>query len=98
MRLCTAPTLADFFEVIADDARITTLHISLYMALAFKYSASKAKEPFQVTRRELMHLAKISSRHTYNKGMHELQEFGYIKYMPTHTPASGSLIVFKTLQ
>lgn len=91
------PSLMDFYEVIADDARISALHVSLYMALVFKYVQSDIREPFQILRREIMQLAKISARHTYNKGMHELHDFGYIKYIPSTSRLMASVVVFKNL-
>ncbi len=79
-------TLLNFCDAISDDARITPRHVSLYVALLHTWHRNAMQSPFEIVRNEVMIAAKISARFTYNKCMNELQQFGYIKYMPTSDP------------
>ena len=89
--------LIAFYDAIADDVRITTTHISLYMALLQQWNLNEGKSPIAITRDNIMRVAKISSRHTYNKCINQLQEYGYIQYMPSLSPFSYSIVYFKSL-
>lgn len=44
-----------------------------------------------------MKAAKINARYTYNKCMNNLQEFGYIDYMPSANSFTLSKVFIKTL-
>lgn len=77
------PQLSDFYNSIANDARIGTTHISLFMALLQQWNLNGGKKCFNIYREQIMKVAKISGRYTYNKCMNELQEFGYIRYKPS---------------
>lgn len=74
--------MADFFMVIADDARITVTHISLYLALLNEWQIGNLPETMEIDRVMIMEKAKISARSTYDKTMHDLADFGYIRYFP----------------
>lgn len=76
------PPLSDFYEAVVQDARIGTTHISLYMALLQQWNLNGGKNPIFVERDNVMRAAKINSRHTYNRCMSNLHEFGYIVYEP----------------
>jgi hypothetical protein len=84
--------LSDFYEAIEGDARVRSTHISLYFALLQKWKASGETNPMTIVREEIMKMAKISARHTYNKCMHELHQFGYIRYIPSCNPFLGSIV------
>lgn len=86
-----------FYKIIADDARINTTHISLYMALVHHWSLNKGKNPITISRNNIMKTAKISARHTYNKCINELREYGYIKYVPSSNSLSGSIVYLNSL-
>lgn len=77
------PPLSKFYNAIEKDARINTTHISLYMALLQQWNSSGGKKAMKVKRTELMKLAKINARYTYNKCINDLKEFGYINYSPS---------------
>lgn len=76
------PPLSGFYRAIADDARIGSTHISIYMALLQQWNINGGNNPVNIERILIMKAAKINARHTYNKCINELQEFGYIKYEP----------------
>ena len=84
--------MVEFYRAIADDARINTTHISLYMALIHQWSLNRGKNPITISRDNIMKTAKISARHTYNKCINELREYGYIKYVPSSNANSGSSV------
>lgn len=45
-----------------------------------------------------MKTAKISARHTYNKCINGLHEYGYIQYIPSSDAFSGSSVYLNPLQ
>lgn len=89
--------LTGFYEAIADDARIGVTHISLYMALLQQWNTSGGNNPVIIVRSKIMKAAKINARYTYNKCMNNLQEFGYITYLPASNPFNCSIVYLKTL-
>jgi hypothetical protein len=84
--------LSQFYKAIEDDAKINSTHISLYFALLQRWNLDQSSSSFLIVRDELMKTAKISSRHTYNKCMNELCEYGYIDYSPSSNPFTGSTV------
>ena len=89
--------LTVFYEAIADDARIGTTHISLYMALLQQWNLNGGMNPINITRVTIMKAAKINARYTYNKCMNNLQEFGYITYLPSSNSCRRSTVFLKGL-
>jgi len=89
--------LTVFYEAIADDARIGTTHISLYMALLQQWNLNGGMNPINITRVIIMKAAKINARYTYNKCMNNQQEFGYITYLPSSNPCRRSTVFLKGL-
>jgi hypothetical protein len=77
------PPLSLFYKAIAEDARIGASHISLYMALLQQWNLNGGQNPVKVSRKLLMKSAKINARHTYNKCMNNLHDYGYIAYAPS---------------
>lgn len=88
--------LAVFYRMVESDRRMGTTHVSLYMALFYIWSQSRCQGPVAFTRQEVMPIAKINGRATYHKCMNELQEYGYIRYVPSCNPFLKSLVYFKT--
>ena len=76
------PPLSEFYASAADDPRIGSTHISLYMALLQQWNVGGGINPFFIERLPVMRLAKISARHTYNKCLTDLHTFGYLVYTP----------------
>ncbi len=88
--------LASFYEAIEDDARIGNTHICLYMALLHESNSSVQQKSIAINRERIMRNARIS-RKTYNKCMKELQEYGYIDYIPSSNPTINSQAYLKRL-
>ena len=84
------------FRHFADDEKITPFHISLYMALFQKWNSIKFRNPISIARDEIMYLSKIGSANTYIKCLKELNQWGYIKYVPSHNYHVGSKIYMYT--
>ena len=89
--------LSDFYKAIEDDVKINSTHISLYFALLQKWNLNQSQNPVLIVRDELMKTAKINARHTYNKCMNELDEYGYINYSPSSNPFARSTVYLKQL-
>ena len=87
------------FERFAVDDQITSYHISLYWALFQVWNKNRFRNPFPITREEIMFLARIGSTNTYAKCMKELRAWGYISYNSSgnlHTGWKVSCIRFDT--
>ena len=91
------PPMTGFYEAIEEDARIGTTHISLYMALLQEWNLNGGINPISIARTTIMKAAKINARYTYNKCMNNLQEFGYITYLPSSNPTTNSTVYLKGL-
>lgn len=83
---------SNFFAAIADDPRITTTHISLYMALLHCWKEQGFACPLYVFSHEIMQVAKILSSATYARSMRDLRDFGYIRYEPSYKRNQGSKV------
>jgi hypothetical protein len=82
--------LLTFLSKAQTDPRLSTAHISIYVVL-FAESYIGHADPVSFSRPAVMQSAKISSRATYHRCMRDLNDFGYIRYIPSHHPALGSL-------
>ncbi len=92
------PQLTAFFEAIAEDPRISTTHICVYMALLQQWNKNGGINPFMILRNNIMKASKINARFTYNKCMNNLQEYGYITYQPSSNPFVFSTVYLKGLK
>ncbi|PWA10469.1 hypothetical protein [Flavobacterium laiguense] len=90
----TLKPLSDFFKAIKNDYRISVTHIGIYAALLQFRVDSGFINPIQVRSYEIMEIAMISSPKTFHKCIHELNEYGYIKYVPTRNRSQKSKIYF----
>lgn len=84
--------MVDFYKAAGEDGRISPTHISLYMALLYRWHLCGGQNPMVISRNGVMKAAKICARGTYNKGMRELHCYGYIKYQPSSHPCGGSIV------
>lgn len=73
-------SLPEFYATAAEDVRMSVTHVSLYLAMVSKWQTEAFPSELIIERKELMRLAKISSRTTYIKCLHDLHEFGYVRY------------------
>ncbi|MFY0608533.1 MAG: hypothetical protein JXR10_17585 [Cyclobacteriaceae bacterium] len=77
---------------ITEDNRLHATHVSLYISLFTLWNLNRFENPISINREEVMKISKIGSRNTYHKCLNELDQFGYLKYLPSHNPLKGSLI------
>jgi hypothetical protein len=80
------------FERFAEDERISPFHISLYFALFQFWNRNRFRNPFPISREELMFLSRIGSINTYTRCIKQLHLWGYIEYIPSFNPAIGSKV------
>jgi hypothetical protein len=85
--------LSDFFDGIARDPRIGSSHIALYTALHQIWVRGNCKSPIRIFSYTVMPVAKISGSETYHKILKDLNEYGYLRYVP-HYNRKGSEIYF----
>lgn len=84
--------LTGFFNRIAREKSINPTHISLYITIFQYWNVNRFKNPINVTRFEMMKGSKISSNATYHRCIKELQRLGYLEYIPSFNPHSGTLV------
>ena len=84
--------LTGFYDKIQQDERLNPTHISLYLALFQFWNINHFQNPISISRNEMMRLSKISALGTYHKCIKELQNFGYIEYIPSFNPYKGSIV------
>lgn len=84
--------LTGFYDRIQQDDRLNPTHISLYLALFQFWNLNHFQNPISISRSEMMRLSKIAALGTYHKCIKQLQDFGYIEYLPSFNPYKGSLV------
>lgn len=84
--------LNGFFERLAVDKRLSSYHISLYLALFRQWNACRFNDLFVVSRSEMMELSRIGSANTYARCMKELTDWGYIHYKASSNLHCGSIV------
>lgn len=84
--------LENCFDKISTDGRLSPYHVSLYYSLFHQWNLCKFRNPISICRSELMMVSKIGSANTYTKCLKQLDEWGYIQYLPSFNPARGSLV------
>ncbi|MGV8137318.1 MAG: hypothetical protein AB2L20_19050 [Mangrovibacterium sp.] len=84
--------LNGFFERLDQDKRLSSYHISLYLALFRQWNACRFSDRFVVSRAETMELARIGSANTYARCMKELTDWGYIHYNASSNLHCGSTV------
>ena len=82
----------NLFQQLSQDRRLHSSHVSLYLALLIIWEQSLSSNPFIVSRKQLMSISKIGSFATYHKCIRQLEEFGYIKYVPNFNSFFGSSV------
>jgi hypothetical protein len=84
--------LKTYLNRVASDARLKPSHISLFTALCRAWLLSDCKNPYTVSRRQLMRASHLNSKTTYHKAISDLQRLGYIQYQPSFHPHKASSI------
>lgn len=79
-------------ERFAEDDRITSFHISLYITLFLAWNRNRFRNPVTISRDEVLRSSRIGSVNTYQKCMKQLHEWGYIRYIPSYSASVGSKV------
>lgn len=88
--------LSDFFSAIEHDGRIGIVHIAVYSALLHFWKENGYPNPISAFSYEIMEVAKISGHTTYHRCIKQLNEYGYIRYLPSFKRNKASEIYLKT--
>jgi hypothetical protein len=84
--------VSKYLNRILGDARVKVWHVGTYLALVLLWDKNKQSSPFRVTRRLIMQMSRARSRTTYHKCLRELENLGYIKYLPSYHPNEASKV------
>lgn len=83
----------EYLFMLARDKRLTVWHISVLFAIM---QLCQQDDVFGTTifisRAKVMRLALIKSAMTYHKCMAQLQQYGYVLYLPSYHPEVGSRV------
>ncbi|WP_163397393.1 hypothetical protein [Flavobacterium fluviatile] len=86
--------LSGFFKAIENDFRISTTHIAIFAALLEFRASRNFINPIQAYSIEIQVIAKVVSPKTYHKCMRELDDYGYLIYVPTKNKNKRSSVYF----
>lgn len=89
--------LNQWMELASMDDRLSPFHMSIYMALFQFWNRHRFPNKFSICRNEVLQLSKVGSPKTYYRCLHQLHEYGYIQYFPSHNPLKGSIIAINNL-
>jgi len=84
--------LSAFYAKATTDARLNPFHISLYHALFQFWNMNRFKNPVSINRLQMLQYSKIGSNHTIYGCLKDLHDWGYIEYIPSHSPLKGSFV------
>ena len=84
--------LSAFYQRASVDDKLNSAHISLYHALFQFWNMNLFRNPVSVNRPQILRYSKIGSNHTFYKCLNDLHNWGYIEYLPSHSPAKGSFV------
>ena len=84
--------LSVFLQRVTADINLRSSHISLYTVLCQAWLKNGCKNPFNISRRQVMNLSRIKSLATYHRIIRELICYKYIHYSPSYHPVKGSEI------
>lgn len=84
--------LTAFYTLAVDEERLSSTHMSMYMALFQLWNLNRFRNPVSITRGEVMRVSKINAVATYHKCIKDLDALGFIIYTPSYNPFKGSLI------
>ncbi|MBL3545963.1 hypothetical protein [Chryseobacterium sp. KMC2] len=92
MQLNNAQRWFDFMDYLDNDLELNVWHISLLVAIARLGYKQNENGTIRVSRSKLMALAHIKTITSFHKYFKQLQELGYIKYVPSYHPDYRSTV------
>jgi hypothetical protein len=88
--------LDDFLERGKYNENLLPSHLALFIAIHHLLKKAGADFTVRITRKRLMHLAKIKSISTYHRCINDLVKLKYIKYEPSYDHYLGTSITIQT--
>ncbi|WP_353148556.1 hypothetical protein [Chryseobacterium sp.] len=82
----------EYLDRVCNDERLKVWHICLLLAIARLAYLQNEGRIIRVSRSKLMKMSHIDTTPTYHKYFKQLQNFGYIKYVPSYHPGYRSTI------
>lgn len=92
MKIMDLGELLDYLTVIENDCRLNVWHFALLSAILYLGYRQGQKKSISVSRSKIMALSHIHTLPTYHKYFKQLQEMGYISYVPSYHPGYRSKI------
>ena len=80
---------------LADEPSLRHSHISLLASLYSLLEQNKFEQPFCISRKQLMRLSRLGSKHTYYLCLADLVRLAILEYTPTYNSFVGSTISFR---
>ncbi|WP_241775729.1 hypothetical protein [Flavobacterium sp. Root420] len=77
-------------SIYMDDPKLNVWHLAILTAILNLGYMQGERQRIKVSRRKLMLLSHINTLPTYHKYFKQLQDLGYIKYMPSYHPGYRS--------
>lgn len=87
-----ADKLLKYISLYEQDERLNVWHLALLVAIITLAYKQKQSQTIKVSRSKIMKLSHVNTLPTYHKYFKELQDFGYIKYIPSYHPDCRSEI------
>jgi hypothetical protein len=79
------------FRVNQDD-RLNVYHLAIILAIVQAAIEQKSSRVVRISRSKLLNSSLIRTFPTYHKYLHDLQDLGYIKYIPSYHPGIRSTV------
>ncbi|SFN43487.1 hypothetical protein SAMN05421594_2799 [Chryseobacterium oleae] len=84
----------NFIKMASNDSRLNVWHMALILALVQLAYSQDERNIIRVSRSRLMSLSHINTFPTYHKYFKQIQDLGYIKYIPNYHPGYRSTVEF----
>lgn len=88
-------SLTSFLEASTADCRLSKSHLAIYFALLYIWGQQGYSSPVKVFSKEIMPLAKVSSSSTFHGLIRQLNDYGYIHYIPSYYKGKPSEVYLK---
>ena len=82
--------LVNFLLRITSDRTLSSTHVSMCTALCSLWIENQFANPFPITRKVLMSVARIKSTSTYHRVLKDLVARHLVVYSPSYDPAAES--------
>ena len=82
--------IIDHLSIYMDDPKLNVWHLAILTAILTLGYRQGERQRIKVSRHNLMLLSHINTLPTYHKYLKQLQDLGYIKYMPSYHPGYRS--------